>query len=39
MSFYDLKVIFVRYDTAQNELDLSDDTDQFGDRKIFDNPY
>ena len=31
--FYDLQGIFDRYDTAQNELELSDDTDHFGDRE------
>jgi hypothetical protein len=26
-------------DTAQNELELSDDTDHFGDRELFENQY
>jgi len=37
--FDDLQGIFDRYDTAQNELELSDDTDHFGDREIFENQY
>jgi len=37
--FDDLQGIFDRYDTAQNELELSDDTDPFGDREIFEKPY
>jgi len=37
--FNDLKVIFNRYDTEQNELQLSDDTDHFGDRELFENHY
>jgi len=37
--FDDLKVIFNRYGTAQNELELSDDTDHFGDRELFENQY
>jgi len=39
LSFDDLKGIFDRYDTAQNELELSDETDHFGDREIFENQY
>jgi len=35
----DLQVIFNRYGTAQNELELSDDTDHFGDRELFENQY
>jgi len=35
--FDDLQGIFDRYDTAQNELELSDDTDYFGDRELFEN--
>jgi len=35
--FYDLQGIFDRNDTAQNELELPDDTDHFGDREIFEN--
>ena len=31
MRFDDLQGIFNRYDTAQNELELSDDTDHFAD--------
>jgi hypothetical protein len=30
-----LQGIFDRYDTVQNELQLSYDTDQFGDRELF----
>ena len=37
--FDDLQGIFDRYDTAQNELELSDDTDHFGDRELFENQY
>jgi len=37
--FEDLHGIFDRYDTAQNELELSDDTDHFGDRELFENEY
>ena len=39
MRFDDLKGIFDRYDTAQNELELSDNTDHFGDRELFENQY
>jgi len=39
MRFDDLQGIFDCYDTAQNELELSDDTDQFGDREKFENQY
>ena len=28
-----------RYDTAQNELEISDDTDQFGDQQLCENHY
>jgi hypothetical protein len=31
--------IFNRYDTAQSELELSDDTDHSGDRELFENQY
>ena len=34
-----LQGIFDRYDTAQNELELLDDTDHFGDRELFENQY
>jgi hypothetical protein len=34
-----LSDIFNRYDTAQSELELSDDTDHSGDRKLFENRY
>jgi len=37
--FDDLQGIFDRYDTAKNELELSDDTDHFGDRELFENQY
>ena len=37
--FYDLQGIFDRYDTAQNEVELSDDTDHFVDRELFENHY
>jgi len=37
--FHDLQGIFDRQDTAQNELELSDDTDHFGDREPFENEY
>jgi hypothetical protein len=33
--FNKLPDIFSRYDTAQSELELSDDTDHFGDRELF----
>jgi len=35
----DLQSIFNRYDTAQNELELSDDTGHFADRKLFETQY
>jgi len=35
--FDGLQGIFDRYDTAQNELELFDDTDHFGDRELFEN--
>jgi len=31
--------IFNRYDIAQSELELSDDTDHTGDRELFENQY
>ena len=37
--FDDLQGIFDRYDTAQNELELFDDTDYFGVRELFENQY
>ena len=37
--FEDIQGIFDRYDTAQNELKLFDDTDHFGDRELFKNQY
>jgi len=37
MMFDDLQGICGRYDTAQNELDLTNDTDHFVDRELFDN--
>ena len=37
--FDDLQSIFNRYDTAQNELELSDDTDHFADRELFETHY
>jgi hypothetical protein len=33
--FDELPSIFNRYDTAQSELELSDDTDHSGDRELF----
>ena len=39
VTFDDLQGIFDRYDTAQNELELLDDTDHFGDRELFKNQY
>ena len=35
----DLQGIFNRYDTAQNELELSEDTDHSGDRELFEYQY
>ena len=35
----EIQVIFDRYDTAQNELQLSNDTDHFGDRELCENQY
>ena len=35
--FDDLQGIFDRCDTEQNELEISDDTDHFGDRELFEN--
>ena len=37
--FVDLQGIFDTYDTAQNELELSDDTDHFGNGELFENEY
>jgi len=37
--FDDLQGIFHRYDTAQNELELSFNTDHFGDRELFEYQY
>jgi len=37
--FNKLLDIFTRYDTAQSELELSDDTDHFGDTELFENQY
>jgi len=37
--FDKLSDIFNRYDTAQSELELSDDTDHSGDRELFENQY
>ena len=37
--FDDLPGIFNRYDTAQNELELLDDTDHSGDRELFETQY
>jgi len=37
--FDELQGNFNRYDTAQNELELLDDTDHFGDRELFENQY
>jgi len=31
--------IFNRYDIAQSELELSDETDQISDRELFENQY
>jgi len=39
LSSDDLQDTFDRYDTAQNELELSDDTDHFGDREQFEIHY
>ena len=36
---YKLPDIFNRYDIAQSELELSDDTDHTGDRELFENQY
>jgi hypothetical protein len=35
----DLQGVFNRYDTAQNELEISDDTDHFGDWGLLENQY
>jgi len=35
----DLQGFFHRYDTTQNDLELSDNTDHFGDRELFENQY
>jgi len=37
--FNKLPDIFSRYDTAQSELELSDDVDHSGDREQFENQY
>jgi len=37
--FDDLQGIFNRYDTTQNEFEISDDTDHFGDRGLLENQY
>ena len=37
--FNKLSDVFNRYDTAQSELELSDDTDHSGDRELFENQY
>ena len=37
--FNKLPDIFNRYDTAQSELELSDDTDHSGDRELFEKQY
>jgi hypothetical protein len=37
--FDELPSIFNRYGTAQSELELSDDTDHFGDREVFETQY
>jgi hypothetical protein len=37
--FDDLPVIFNKFDNAQEELELSDDTDHSGDRELFENQY
>jgi len=39
VSFDDLQGIFDGYDNAQNELELSDETDHFVDREQFENQY
>ena len=39
LRFDNLQGIFHRYDTAQNELELSDDTDHFRDRELFENLF
>jgi hypothetical protein len=35
----DLPVIFNRFDSAQSELELLDDTDHSGNRELFENQY
>ena len=37
--FNKLSDIFNRYDTAQSELELLDDSDHLGDREVFENQY
>ena len=37
--FDKLSHIFNRYDTAQSELEILDDTDHSGDRELFENQY
>jgi len=39
LRFDDLQGIFNRYGTAHNELELSDDTNIFGNRELFGNFY
>jgi len=39
LRFDKLSDIFNRYDTAQSELELSDDTDHSCDRELFENQY
>ena len=37
--FNKLLDIFTRYDNAQNELELPDNTDHFADRELFENQF
>jgi len=39
LRFHDIQGIIDRYDTAQNELELSDDTDRYGVQELFENKY
>jgi hypothetical protein len=39
MRFDELQRIFNRFDTAQSELELSDDTDYVSDREVFETQY
>ena len=39
MRFNKLSAIFNRYDTAQSELELSDDTNHSDDRELFETQY